>query len=281
MKRTLTGFDAFGKMISAPLPEKTKTYTPISHIEIITRMRSEIRNAGFSVSAEAFRCSHDGMVALGSMMLVYKADPDIILSANFVNSYNKQFAFRFSLGGVDKNSGSAMIPDDKTFGFYKRLHKGTADVLAAGKIQEIINNADGYWTNLLDSKQLFIRTFATMDEAYGHAANLFFKTRILNTMQMNTIKTLFKNYLDEKKEEYISLYDFHNIVGQALQDAHPSEWLEHQMGLHSYLIDVAKPYVEVAKEVLGEDESTESKYKLPTKEEWYEAVNNNPIDVLP
>lgn len=252
MKRTLTGFDAFAKMISAELPEKTKTYTPIAHMHIVDRVRSEIRNAGFSIVAESFKCSQDGMVALGSMMINYKSDPELVLAANFVNSYNKQFAFRFSLGAVDKLSGSYMIIDDKKYGSYKRVHKGAADLLAAGKIQEIINGADEYWTGLLDSKNLFIRTFATIDEAYGYAATLFFKTGILNTMQMNTIKTLFKNYLDEKKEEYISLYDFHNIIGQALQDAHPSEWLDHQIKLHSYLLDITKPNVEDLDEIFDE-----------------------------
>lgn len=284
MKRTLTGAEAFSKMLIAPLPEKTKTYTPIGHADIINRVRSEIRSAGFSVSAEAYRCSSDGLVALGSMMINYKADPDIVLSANFVNSYNKQFAFRFSLGGVDLKTGSTMIPDDKTFGYYKRLHKGTADVLAAGKIQEIINGADEYWLNILESKSLFMRTFATIDEAYAHAATLFFKTGILNTMQMNTIKSLFKNYLDETKEEFISLYDFHNIIGQALKDAHPSEWLDHQIKLHSYLWNITKPHVEDLDEVFDESDTEKEHsetYRLPTAEEWEESYNVEVTDELP
>lgn len=283
MKRTLTGFDAFAKMISVELPEKTKTYTPIAHMHIVDRVRSEIRNAGFSIVAESFKCSQDGMVALGSMMINYKSDPELVLAANFVNSYNKQFAFRFSLGAVDKLSGSYMIIDDKKYGSYKRVHKGAADLLAAGKIQEIINGADEYWTGLLDSKNLFIRTFATIDEAYGYAATLFFKTGILNTMQMNTIKTLFKNYLDEKKEEYISLYDFHNIIGQSLQDAHPSEWLDHQIKLHSYLLDITKPHTEDLDEVFDKTDEVvkDDTYKLPSKEEWEEAYNFNVTDELP
>ena len=211
MKRTLTGNDAFSKMISAELPEKTKTYTPIAHMHIVNRVRSEIRNAGFSIMGESFKCSQDGMVALGSMMINYKADPQLVLAANFVNSYNKQFAFRFSLGAVDKLSGSYMIVDDKKYGSYKRVHKGAADLLAEGKIKDIINGADEYWNNLLDSKKMLISTFATMDEAFFHAANLFFRNdSILNTMQLNTIKGLFKSYIEEKKEDYMSLYDFHN-----------------------------------------------------------------------
>jgi hypothetical protein len=287
MKRTLTGSDAFIKMLSIPLPEKTKTYTPIAHMHIVNRVRSEIRNAGFSIEAESFKCSQDGMVALGSMMINYKDDPKLVLAANFVNSYNKQFAFRFSLGGVDKTTGSYMILDDNTYGSYKRVHKGAADLLAEGKIQETINGAGAYWKELLDSADLLSAYSVGLKSAYSYAAELFFKDdAILNTMQLNTIKTLFKAHAD--KTVFINLYDFHNIIGQALQDSHPSEWLDHQTKLHSYLMEKARPCeLEDAVESIVEEETAElseakdDTYRLPTQEEWEEATSTNIIDELP
>lgn len=286
MKRTLTGSDAFIKMLSAPLPEKTKTYTPIAHMHIVNRVRSEIRNAGFSIDAESFKCSQDGMVALGSMMINYKDDPKLVLAANFVNSYNKQFAFRFSLGGVDKTTGSYMILDDNTYGSYKRVHKGAADLLAEGKIQEIINGAGAYWKELLDSADLLEGYVVSLKSAYSYAAELFFKDdAILNTMQLNTIKSLFKARVDSSKTLCLNLYDFHNIIGQALQDSHPSEWLDHQTKLHSYLMEKARPCeLEDEFESVVEEETAETKddtYRLPTKEEWEEASIVNVTDELP
>lgn len=296
MKRTLTGTDAFAKMISAELPEKTKTYTPIAHMHIVNRVRSEIRNAGFSIVTESFKCSQDGMVALGSMMINYKADPDLVLAANFVNSYNKQFAFRFSLGAVDKLTGSYLIIDDKRYGSYKRVHKGAADLLAEGKIKDIINGADEYWSDLLEVKEDFKQIHMDINAAYQFAAQLFFnKDAILNTMQLNTIKSIFAKTLDLETKG-LNMYEFHNIVGEALLDAHPSEWLDNQMVLSGFLRDkfgiklfppeVEESVADVIDTSLDfmqdnfDDVYTES-YKLPTKKEWEEATSNDVIDELP
>jgi hypothetical protein len=294
MKRTLTGNDAFSKMISAELPEKTKTYTPIAHMNIVNRVRSEIRNAGFSIVGESFKCSQDGMVALGSMMINYKADPDLVLAANFVNSYNKQFAFRFSLGAVDKLTGSYLIIDDKRYGSYRRLHKGAADLLAEGKIKDIINGADEYWSDLLEIKEDFKQVHMDANAAYQFAAELFFtKTAILNTMQLNTIKSIFAKNPDLEAKG-LNMFEFHNIIGEALLDAHPSEWLDNQTVLSKFLrekisIKVFSPEVEesvadvidTSIDFLFDGTEPEESYKLPTEEEWMEATSNDVIDELP
>ena len=77
MKRTLNGMNAYSKMLSTAQPEKTETYTPISHASVINRVRSEITNAGFIITGEDYRCSNDGQVALGTLRMNYKSDPDI------------------------------------------------------------------------------------------------------------------------------------------------------------------------------------------------------------
>ena len=143
---------AYAKMIGAGLPEKTPTYTPIAHTSVINRVRSEITNAGFIITGEEYRSTNDGQIAIGTFRMNYKADPDIELSANFMNSYNKQYAFRFSLGGLVKVCNNGMMLSNSKFGAYKRVHKGAADILAEGKIADFINDADLYWASLVEHK---------------------------------------------------------------------------------------------------------------------------------
>ena len=104
MKKTMSGMPAYATILGATLPEKTETYTPISHTSVINRVRSEITTAGYIITGEEYRCSNNGDIAVGSFRLNYKSDPDIELAANFLNSYNKQYAFRFNLGGMVKVS---------------------------------------------------------------------------------------------------------------------------------------------------------------------------------
>ena len=51
MKTTIKGMDAFTKMFTAEVPEKTKTYTPISHSSVFATIRKEIAAAGFKINA--------------------------------------------------------------------------------------------------------------------------------------------------------------------------------------------------------------------------------------
>lgn len=234
MKRTITGMDAYSKMLSTPLPAKTATYTPISHSSVIHRMRTEITKAGFIISNENYRCTNDGQVAVGSLTLNYKSDPDIVLAANFTNSYNKQLAFRFGLGGIVKVCSNGMVITNDKFGRYKKIHKGEADILAEGKISEFISDADSYWETLIEHKEIMKDVILSKAAAYDLIGQLFFDEKVLNTMQLNIIK----NEIERPSFSYgavdsQSAWVLYNHITHALKECHPSEWMESQATVHS------------------------------------------------
>ena len=232
MKRTKSGMEAYAKILSTPLPEKTESYTPISHASVINRVRSEIANAGFIVTGEEYRCTNDGQIALGTFRMNYKADPDIELSANFTNSYNKKLAFRFNLGGLVKVCMNGMMLNNNKFGKFKRVHKGTANVLAEGAITDYINNASEYWDSLVAHKNDMKDLYVTRGQQYEILGELFFKREVLNTMQLNTIKKeLVKPSFDYKVDQD-TVWALYNHITLALKDAHPSDWMEHQVKVH-------------------------------------------------
>ena len=232
MKRTITGMDAYTKMISTPLPEKTETYTPISHSSVITRMRAEITKAGFIINDEQYRCTNDGQVAIGNLRINYKSDPDIELAANFTNSYNKQLAFRFGLGGIVKVCMNGMVITNEKFGRYKRVHKGSADILAEGKISEFINDADEYWNTLVEHKDQLKSMTLSSSAAHDIIGQLFFEEEILNTMQLNIIKNEIKKPSFDYKVDNDSAWALYNHITLALKETHPAEWMESQGIVH-------------------------------------------------
>lgn len=232
MKRTVTGIPAYAKMLSAELPAKTDTYTPIAHTAVINRVRSEITNAGYVITGEEFRCSNDGQVALGTFRMNYKADPDIELSANFMNSYNKQHAFRFNLGGLVKVCMNGMMLNNNKFGSFKRVHKGAADILAEGKISEFIKDSEVYWSNLVDHKDQLRKILLTTTAQHDILGELFFRHKILNTMQLNIIRSEMEKPSFDYKVDSDSAWALYNHITLALKDSHPSTWIEDQMKVH-------------------------------------------------
>lgn len=242
MKRTVNGMIAYGKMLSTPLPEKTKTYTPISHKDVVSRVRTEIAAAGYIITGEDYKCTQDGSVAIGNFKLNYKADPDIELSANFMNSYNKQYAFRFSLGGLVKVCMNGMMLSNSKFGAYKRVHKGDADILAAGKISEFIKDSDEYWSTLVKHKEELKNNIVSKEGSYIILGELFFNHNILTTMQLNMIKKEIEKPSFNYNADPQSAWVLYNHITLALKEAHPSTWMDDQVKMHQVFCDILGIY---------------------------------------
>jgi hypothetical protein len=227
MKKTMTGMLAYSKMMSTELPEKTGTYTPISHHEIISKVRSEIIGAGFIITREDYSCSSDGKVAVGSFGLIYKTDPHIELCANFMNSYNKRYAFRFSLGGIIKQNNAVFMVSDTTHGGFKRMHTGVADILSSHKIKELIDNAGEYWDALVNTKDLMISIPCHKNDLYMKTGELFFETKTINTFQMNQIREEYEKINNQALAEgrSINLWDLYTAITFGVREGNPSTWM--------------------------------------------------------
>ena len=238
MKRALHGMPAYSSILSAELPEKTKTYTPIQHGSIINRVREEIRDAGFIIIDEMYRASNEGKIALGTFKLKYKSDPDMDLCASFVNSYNKQYAFRFNLGGVIKMNNTAMILNNSKLGAYKRVHKGEADLLAAGKISEFIGEAGEYWTALVEHKEQLKELRISSDVRDVILGKLFFSEKVLNGMQMNIIQKELVTPSFDYKVDKDSAWALYNHVALSMKEARPATWMSDEIALHSVFDEV-------------------------------------------
>ena len=229
MKRALHGMTAFSSLIAAALPEKTKTYTPISHNDIISQIRTEINKAGYKIINENYRSSNEGQVALGSFEINFKEDPDIALTINFVNSYNKQYAFRFHLGAVVKINKTGMMLDK--FGYYKRVHKGEADVLSSGKMSDFIKDSGSYWDAIVEDKELFKKYIFDEEDFFIIIGKMFFKDGSLNTLQLNQIDKEFKNLsFDYTKDNAWMMY---KNISLALKESRPATWMDDQISLHA------------------------------------------------
>lgn len=232
MKRIEKGITAYATMISAAVPEKTKTYTPISHVSVINRIRAEITNSGYIITGEDYRASSDGAVATGTFRLNYKADPDIELSANFLNSYNKQYAFRFNLGGMVKVCMNGMMMNNNKFGAYRRVHTASADILSEGMIKEYISNSGEYWDSLVEHKELFKDRLLSANLRNAIMGELFFDEGILNSMQMNIIKGELAKPSFDYKVNPDSAWALYNHATLAMKEAHPATWINDQTTLH-------------------------------------------------
>lgn len=249
MKRTIKGVPAYATIIGAPLPEKTDTYTPIPHSSVINRVRSEITTAGYVITGEEYRCSNNGDIAIGTFRINFKSDPDIELSANFMNSYNKQHAFRFNLGGMVKVCMNGMLMNNNKFGAYRRVHTGAADLLAEGMIAEYIKGSEEYWKTLVKHKDQMRDVLLTSTVQHDILGELFFKKEILNGMQLNMVKSEMTKPSFDYKVDPDSAWALYNHITLALKESHPADWMDAQSEVHSLFTKFLDIDLDVEEEV--------------------------------
>lgn len=240
MKRALTGMNGYLKALSAEIPQRTNTYTPIEHDAIINQIRSEFSAAGFRILHDDYRATDNGDVVTGTYAIEYGSDPDLRLLAAFTNSYNKQYRFRFCLGGQEVNSQNSILIEHGSLGVFKRTHKGEADILAVGKIAEFTRDAGAYWDMMIKQKDLMkdIEVQATMlNEIIG----ALFMDDILNTMQLN----LFRREYARPSFDYgdkSMLWHLYNSITFALKESHPADWIGDHHAVHDICVDAAAFY---------------------------------------
>ncbi len=244
MKRNLAGDDAFSQMISTTVPDKTDSYTPIPHSGVIKHLRNEIRKAGFVIIGEDYRCNasakyrgvmnEGGTVGLALMKIQFVDDPELVLIATFLNSYNKSYAFRFALGAQIKTSGNTILLENDIHGFARYIHTGKNDAMAEGTISELVQNAKPYWESLLQFKNDLAAIDLTTTQIHDLLGEMYISQDLLSSFQFNIICKELREYREKKKSrgdnpDIVNAWKLYDIVAEGLKETHPAEWME----LHS------------------------------------------------
>lgn len=235
MKKTVTGFPAFQILIGTTVPELTKTYTPISHADVINHIRKEIGKAGFKITKEDYKATGNGQVGIGIYRMEYKYDKNIELLASFMNSYDTSYAFRFTMGAGVKGCDNAMFLCDDVSKTYKKFHKGDANVLSSNQIADQFAGAGGFWELALKDKDAMRAIYLTGDSSdpfYKIITDMYFETEMLTGFQLNIIKQGLKDSFGAYDTMESSLWSYYNHVLKALQESHPASWVSTQKYFH-------------------------------------------------
>ena len=151
MPKSTKTFVSKETLIDAALPAATSTYTVISHEFIINTVLQNLNDNGFNVLEEKYRCNMDARVAQGIYKIEYANDPDLSMMFAWVNSYDKSLKFRCTVGGHVNASGASMMKRSKS---WERKHTGTALQETEETIIDLVSNANAYFNELLQLKDL-------------------------------------------------------------------------------------------------------------------------------
>lgn len=224
-------------LIDVALPNHASTYTVISHKSVMDLSTEALEDAGFSVTAENYRATHDGNIASAIYTLNYGDDPELSMMFAWSNSYNKQMRFKCGVGAIHSVNNTSLVCGD--MGSWARKHTGSADTETKETIEEQVKLAKMYYDQLVSDKEAMKKINLDVRKQSQILGMLFAEHDILTTEQASMIKQQMSRPT-YKCTTPGTLWEFYNFVTIALQQSHPKTWMEDQRVLHWFITDTFK-----------------------------------------
>ncbi len=249
-------------LIDVVLPNHASTYTVISHKSVMDLSTKALEDAGFSVTAENYRATHDGNIASAIYTLNYGDDPELSMMFAWSNSYNKQMRFKCGVGAIHNVNNTSLVCGD--MGSWARKHIGSADTETKETIEQQVKLAKLYYEQLCSDKESMKKINLDVRKQSQILGMLFAEHDILTTEQASMIKQQMSRPT-YKCTVPGTLWEFYNFVTIALQQSHPKTWMEDQRVLHWFIsdtfkfnkVDVTETATEIIEDAVAKIESEE------------------------
>lgn len=226
---------------NAPLPNHGKSYTVISHKQVIDNTIQLLTDSGFVIQKEIYRANMNANVAQGiyHILPINTVDPTIMeekelgMMFAWTNSYDKSTRFQCAIGAYVMVCHNGMVAGDMMN--FKRKHTGSADHDIRMQISNQIKNGEKYYKRILTDRDAMRNTALSLQEQAEIAGRLYINEDILDAAQMSCVKAeLEKPSYDYQCDEE-NAWTFYNHVTHALKKAHPRDWLSDSQNFHDFM----------------------------------------------
>ncbi len=218
-------------LMSLATPDKTRTYKPVSHKELIETTLESIDKCGFSLTRELYSHGREGMIANGKYHLAYGEDPDMGLMVAWQNSYDKSLSLKFAVGGFVFICANGMVKGD--MGTYKSKHVGDVQQITPATLREYICSAGDTFHKMVIEKQRMKEIEVTKRVSAELIGRMYIEEGIITSTQMNIIKKEMK----DPSYEYGcdgSLWQLYNHHTHSLKESSPQFWMSQQISAHKF-----------------------------------------------
>ena len=216
---------------SATLPEKTETYTVISHGFIIDKIRDMLSTEGFEVKEELYLGEDKGDIGMGFMIMNNTSDPDMSMTFNWTNSYNKKLKFSCSVGGFIYDNQVQFIVSDESIQ-WTRKHTGTALEETELVIETIIKNANEHFSKIIEMKNNYINTKISKKDFGRIVGAMYFEKDAISP----DIASKIKNEYRRPTQNYThpnTLWELYKITMAVVKETSPIRWYNQQIKINT------------------------------------------------
>ena len=227
---------------NAALPNHGKTYTVVTHKEVIDNTLTLLKKSGFTVQREIYRANTNATIAQG-IYHIYPSrsvDEDIINETElgmmfaWTNSYNKLVRFQCAIGAYVKVCYNGMVAGDMMN--FKRKHTGTANLDCSINIADQVKNAEKYYKRIIKDRDAMKTINLTEREQAELVGRMFVQEELIDSQQTSIIKAELAKPSFHYGVDTNTCWTFYNHVTHALKKAHPRYWLQDSQNFHDFIV---------------------------------------------
>lgn len=240
MARRLNDGAGYNRAMTAPVPARTTTYSPIPHSYFLDTIVNQINDTGnLEVSSRNVYSNLDGhkmVFFLGVKFRGMETDPNFGLEMMFggKNSYDKSMAAALVAGASVMICSNGVIAGDMIT--FKRKHTGTIQEELIEKAGEgIIKMRDGF-NNLVLQVDLMREYGLTPRQKAELLGVMYFEENMVSPHQLSVIK---KEMKESDHFRGDTLWDLYNNVTQSLKSSHPLTHIEDHIKVHKFMASIA------------------------------------------
>lgn len=227
---------ARGMLLAAPVPQQTRTYKPVSHLELMDLTLESIHQAGFTLDQELYTSARDGKVANGKFTIKNVADTEMQLQIGWQNSYDKSLSLKFAIGTRIFICSNGCVSGD--YGAFKKKHVGEIQTFTPQAITEYIQDAGEAFTRMQKERESMKQIVLNRRAQAELIGRMIIEEQFIESTQLNIIrKELEKPTHDYGAEN--SLWELYQFTTFSMKEVHPSLWMGNHIDAHAFFLDAA------------------------------------------
>jgi hypothetical protein len=223
-------------LLAAPIPQQTRTYKPVSHLELMDLTLESIHQAGFTLDQELYTSARDGKVANGKFTIKNVADTEMQLQIGWQNSYDKSLSLKFAIGTRIFICANGCVSGD--YGAFKKKHQGEIQSFTPQAITEYIQDAGEAFTRMQSERESMKDIILNRRMQAELIGRMIIEEKFIESTQLNIIRKELENPTHDYKSEN-SLWELYQFTTFSMKEVHPSLWMNNHIDAHSFFLDAA------------------------------------------
>jgi hypothetical protein len=227
---------ARGMLLAAPVPQQTRTYKPVSHLELMDLTLESIYQAGFTLDQERYTSAREGKVANGKFTIKNVADSEMQLQIGWQNSYDKSLSLKFAIGTRIFICENGCVSGD--YGAFKHKHVGEIQTFTPTAITEYIQSAGEAFTRMQTERESMKQIVLDRRAQAELIGRMIIDEQFIESTQLNIIK----RELEKPTHDYgaeNSLWELYQFTTFSMKEVHPSLWMNNHIDAHAFFLDAA------------------------------------------